>query len=110
MSCNTFVLSEVLDIRLSIAANGAAQGELCAIRWVIYFERTSLLSWALWQFTCLFARNVVATALAFVAWFAEVCVTPAEPLRDRAAKLALELDKICAMNIAVCRTQTELLG
>ena len=109
LSVSLFV-SEVLDICLSVAANGAAQRELRAVRRVIYFERTPLLSRTLWQFTCLFARNVVAIALAFVAGFAEVRVAPAEPLRNGAAELALKLDKICAMYIAVRCAEAKLLG
>ena len=47
--------------------------------------------------------------MAFVAGLAEVCVAPAEPLRNGAAELALKLDEICAMYIAICCTEAELL-
>ena len=72
--------SEVLDIGLHVTANGAAQGELCTVGRVTDLERASFLAWALWQFTNLFARNVIAIALPLVAWLAEVRIAPAEPL------------------------------
>ena len=45
-----------------------------------------------------------------MAWFAEVCVAPAEPLGDRAAELAFELDKICSVDLARGRAQAERFG
>ena len=74
-----------------------------------YFERTLGQSRALRQFAGLFARDVVALALAFVARFAEVRVAPAEPLGDRATEFALELYKVGAMLVTTCVAKTKLL-
>lgn len=56
---------------------------------------------AFWKLVfCVFAY-VVAIALALVAGLAEMGVSPAEPLGNAAAELALEFDEIFAMLRAV---------
>jgi hypothetical protein len=47
------------------------------------------------------SRNIVAVNLSFVAGLAEVSVPPAEPLGNRAAELAFELNVVTAMLRAV---------
>ena len=42
-----------------------------------------------------------------MARLAEVSVAPAEPLGDRAAELAFELDEVCSVLFAVCVAETE---
>ena len=44
-----------------------------------------------------------------MAWFAEVSVAPAEPLGDRAAEFALELDEISSVLGAAASTYSKLL-
>lgn len=40
----------------------------------------------------------------------EVSVSPAEPLRDRAAKLAFKLDKLCSVCLALRRADTQFIS
>ena len=70
-------------------------------------EWAVLLAGALGQLTNFLARDVVTRTLSFVTGFAEVSVAPAKPLRDRAAELALELDKVHTMSAAIGITQPE---
>ena len=70
------------------------------------FERASCLAWAFRQLADLFTADIVTITLPLMTRFAEVGITPAEPLRDRAAELALELNKISAMFFAVACAQS----
>lgn len=70
---------------------------------MFYAKGTFAYTWAFRQFFFLFPRDVVACTLSLVALFAEVCVAPAEPLRDRTAELAFKLDKFCPMCLALIR-------
>lgn len=65
------------------------------------------LAGALGQLTLFLARDIVTRTLSFMTGFAEVSVSPAEPLRDRAAELAFELDKVHAVSAAIGITQPE---
>ena len=104
------MLSEIFNIRHLVATDGAAEGEFIAVGWMLDFEGAELLALALGQLTYLFATYVVTGALFFVTRLAEVRVAPAEPLRDRAAELALELDEVRSVLLAVCRPEPELLS
>lgn len=64
---------------------------------MVYFKGTLADSWALRQLVLLFTRYVVAAALLFVARLAEMSVSPAEPLRNRAAEFTFVLDEILAV-------------
>lgn len=74
------------------------------------FQRATGRAWALRQLARLLARDVVSFALALVARFAEVGVTPAEPLGDRAAELALEFHEVGAVVLATRVAKAKLLG
>lgn len=67
---------------------------------MLHFEWTHFCAATLRQLRDLLPRDVVARALPLVTLLAKVRVAPAEPLRDRAAKLALELDKVYAVSFA----------
>lgn len=74
---------------------------------MLYLQWAVLLAGALGQLTLFLARDVVTCTLSFVTGFTKVSVAPAEPLRDRAAELALELDKVHTMSAAIGITQPE---
>ena len=92
--------SELTDIRIHIATHSTAQCTFLAIRFVVPLHWT-LRRNALRQFSFLLARQIVPLILFFVAILAEMCVSSAEPLTDWAAKLALVLNELHAMHIAI---------
>ena len=73
-------------------------------------ERALSLAWASRQLAHLLPRNVVSTALLLVAGLTEMRVAPTEPLGDGAAELALELNKVGSVCLAVCRSYAEILS
>ena len=77
---------------------------------MVNLEWASFLTRAFRQLRLLVSAYIIAIALSFVARLAEVRVSPAEPLRDRAAEFALELDKVCAVLFANSLTKAERLG
>jgi hypothetical protein len=60
--------------------------------WAVFDAR------ALGQLVRLLLRHIVTSDLALVARIAKVCVAPAEPRRDVAAKLALPLHELVVIN------------
>lgn len=102
--------SEVLDVRVVVPADGAAEREFGSVGRVLDFERAASLAGAPGQLRDFVAADIVAVALPFVARFAEVGVAPAEPLRDRAAELALELDEVRPVLLALAGAEAELRG
>ena len=93
--------SEVLEIGYFVSADGTADRELGSVGRVLDLEGAGLDAGALGQFADLLAGYVVALTLPRMARLAEVGVAPAEPLRDRAAELAFELDEVGAVVLAV---------
>lgn len=74
---------------------------------MLYLERAFSLAWTLGQLVFIFPTNIVARALFLVTWFAKMSVTPTEPLCNRAAELALELDELCTVLLAVGITTSD---
>jgi len=62
------------------------------------------------QLTLAESGNIIALALAGVAVIAEVGISPAEPLGYRTAKLALVLDVLCAVILAVAHAAADVGG
>lgn len=83
-----------------VTAQGASEGEFRSVRRMLDLERAPLLARALGKFADFLARDVVAVALPLVAGFAEVGISPAEPLRDGAAEFALKLDEVESVLLA----------
>lgn len=100
--------SEVLHVGHIVPADGATEREFGAVWRVLDLERASLFAAAFGQVCDFISTDVVAIALPLVARLAEVSVSPAEPLRDRAAEFAFELDKICSVILALACAQAEL--
>jgi hypothetical protein len=94
-------VSEVPSIGARIPANSAPQSELLPIVGVLDGERTAGGTLAVRQLLLGLAGHVVARQLLRVARLAEVSVAPAEPLGNRAAELALELNEVGAVLLAV---------
>ena len=101
--------SEFFSIILHVSTNATTQGVLFTVRRVIYFQRT-IFSFTLWQLISCFSGNVVATTLFLMAWLTEMCITPAEPLCNRAAKLTFVFNEFHSMSFAIFNTTTHTDG
>jgi len=72
--------------------------------WALFWTR------ALREVLSFLPGHVVATALLLVAGLAEMCVTPAEPLRNIAAKLAFEFNELGSVFLAALDAASDRLG
>lgn len=77
-----------------IATDSASQHFLLTVSLVISSYGTGAGSWTLGQLIFGILAHVISITLSFVAWLAEMGVSPAEPLSDAAAKFTLELDEV----------------
>ena len=84
-----------------VPACGTAQWELLPGWGVIHPQGTLVFSGALGELVGSHFVEVGTGALLFVAGLTEMSVSPAEPLADWTAKLALEIDVLCAMFVAI---------
>lgn len=87
-------------IGLIVPAKRTSQREFIAVGRVIA-SRGAVLLPAGNQFVLRYFCHVVSGTLSLVARLAEVRGVPAEPLRDLAAELALELDEFFAVLLAI---------
>lgn len=98
-------------IFLEISTDGTAKHLLLSVTCMIASHWTCSWTWALWQLIFGVFANVVSVTLALMARFTKMSVTPAKPLCNTAAKLALEFDKVLSVlgtvlywNITAART------
>ena len=103
-----FFFSIIISITY-VVTYSAPQAEFCSVWWVINFQWALSFSRASWQFALSFAGNEVPRALALVTRLTEVRIAPAEPLRDGATELALELNQAGSVNLAIGCTHSQFL-
>jgi hypothetical protein len=89
--------SEIFLILCHIFTIAASKAILFSIRGMLHFERAFFRSWTLRQLIFCLSWNIITATLLLVAWFTEMCVTPAEPLGIGTTELAFEFYKIWSM-------------
>lgn len=104
--CFYLFISEILLVSLFVPADRAAQRKFLSILRMLNFEDACIWACTLRQLTPLIPGHVVPIILLGVTGVTEVRVPPAEPLRNVAAELALELNIVTAMLHTVLYTST----
>ena len=94
---NSSIDSEILLILYHVFTVAAAKAILFSIRGMLHFERAFFWSRTLRQLIFCLSRNVISATLFLMAWFTEMCVTPAEPLGNGTAELAFEFYEVWSM-------------
>lgn len=90
-----------------IAADRATKRILFTVSWVLDAQWTLANTKTFGQFFFFLPGYVISSTLAFVTVFAEMRVSPAEPLRDRTAVLAFKLNKVGAVLCTLCASDTK---
>ncbi len=101
--CIINLRSEFFKISLVVSTDGASQGELFfSVVRVFDLERAFGWGSTLRELMLFLAGEVVSVILPFVAVVTEVSRAPAEPGSHLTAELALEVDEIFPMQLAIC--------
>ena len=91
---------ELLLIRFHVSTDGASECELFSIGRMFYFQ-FAFLGVAFGEPVFGVLAHIISGTLSFMAVFAEVRCSPAEPRGDLAAELAFILDEIFSVQFTV---------
>lgn len=89
--------SEVSRIICHIPTNTTSKRIFFTVWWMLYFKRTLILAWTFWQLVSRFSWHIITVTLSLVTRLTKMCVTPAEPLGNRAAKFAFKFYEISSV-------------